>query len=205
MLLDRFKYPVQEVSFPFFPAFCCRTLTELTAYIELRKVYGLFAHGMTQAEFNDFTSPLSPSAQTYKILQAHFVALQLIMEPATKSAVVERAECPVKELGRAATVGWLSALHADVEKRNERYIVWTRFVEREILSGRLLDGSKAEGVCVFEEDGCDVGSENESPEEEISGTASVNEMGESGQCPWVNGDSKMRIQCGLVYKRQGVV
>lgn len=125
------------------------------------------------------------------------------MEPATKSAVVERAECPVKELGRAATVGWLTALHADVEKRNERYIVWTRFVEREILSGRLLDGSKAEGSCLFEEDGCEEGSE--SPEDGSSGAGSVSEVGESGQCPWVNGDSEMRIQCGLVYKRQGVV
>lgn len=31
-----------------------------------------------------------------------------------------------------------------------KYCVWTRWVEEEVLGGRLLDGSKARSVCVFE-------------------------------------------------------
>jgi len=123
------------------------------AYIELRKMYALFAHTMTPSDFTDFTSSISPSAQTYKILQAHFVALQLILEPLAKNTVVHRAECPVKELGRAATVGWLTALHAEIKERNGKFLKWTREVERralrEGLPGRKVEGSQ----CIIEKVG----------------------------------------------------
>ena len=134
-------------------------LTVTTAYVELRSMYALFAHQMTPAEFNDFTSSASPSSQTFKILQAHFVALQLIMNPAAKIAAVDGAKCPVREPGRAATVGWLTALHAEIDKKKEKYCTWTRFVEREVLGGRLLDGSAARSVCIFVDEGSD-GSES---------------------------------------------
>lgn len=114
-------------------------------------MYGLFAMQMTPTEFHTFTSPTSPSVQIFKILQAHFVALQLIMNPVASKEAMPRATCPVKEIGRAATAGWLVSLHRDVEGGLLRkYCSWTRWIEEEVLGGRLLDGSKARSVCVFE-------------------------------------------------------
>lgn len=79
-----------------------------------------------------------------------------------------RATCPVKEIGRAATAGWLVSLHRDVESvLLRKYCVWTRWVEEEVLGGRLLDGSRARRGCVFDDDVVQAGS--------------VGELGE-GQC-----------------------
>lgn len=140
---------------------CLFRLTVLilkTGYLQLRKMYALFAHQMTSADFHDFTSPDSPSAQVFRILQAHFVALQLIMNPIAAVQARSVSPCPVKDQGRTATVGWLTNLHNDLKdmtngklENPQKYYVWTRWVEREILAGRLLDGSRPSSACVTKE------------------------------------------------------
>ena len=79
------------------------------------------------------------------------------MNPVASKEAMPRTEaspsatCPVKEIGRAATAGWLVSLHRDIDgDLLRKYCVWTRWIEEEVLAGRLLDGSRARSICVFE-------------------------------------------------------
>lgn len=124
--------------------YCLQTTNGFTiASIELFRVYALgnFVHCMTQVEFNDFISPSSPNAQTHKILQAHFVALLLVMYSATSFAAIGKAESAIEELERTPTVGWLTAVHATIKESNKEYMTWTRFIEEEVLAGRFVGGA----------------------------------------------------------------
>lgn len=100
------------------------------------------------------------------------------MNPVAKKTIIQKAGCPVREIGRAATVGWLTALHADMNKKSIRYCIWTKFVEAEVTAGRLLDGSLARSACVFEDGSESTGSSSPGME---SGASSIFEVGE---CPW---------------------
>jgi hypothetical protein len=58
-----------------------------TAYLELRKIYALFSYHMPYSEFREFTDPGNEVCQ---LLQAHFVAMQLVMGPIFKVEWTER-------------------------------------------------------------------------------------------------------------------
>jgi hypothetical protein len=104
----------------------------------LRKMYELFSWTMTQPDFEYF---VNPSNEACKILQAHFVALQLIMSPVTKNewAAKER-ETGIKDDGNGKTVGWLFGIHNHARKDMLKYYRWTMWVQREVLSSRLYNG-----------------------------------------------------------------
>jgi hypothetical protein len=115
-------------------------LNETVAYLKLREMYKLFSCSMSH---DDFRYYCDPNNQVCKILQAHFVALQLIMNPiAKKERALKAARCPVEEDKRAATAGWLVALHRDIPPHLLKYYVWTMWIEREVSGGRVFDGSK---------------------------------------------------------------
>jgi len=103
-------------------------------------MYKLFSYSMSH---DDFRYYCDPNNQVCKMLQAHFVALQLIMDPiAKKEQALKAARCPVEDDKRAATAGWLVALHRDVPPHLLKYYVWTMWVEREVSGGRIFGGSK---------------------------------------------------------------
>lgn len=130
---------VNLLSFPN-PGFM--TLTKTTAYLKLREIYKLFSYSMSH---DDFRYYCDPNNQVCKILQAHFVALQLIMDPiAKKEQTLKATRCPVEEDKRAATAGWLAALHRNVPPPLLKYYVWTMWIEREVSRGRIFEGGKEE-------------------------------------------------------------
>ncbi|KAG4442101.1 hypothetical protein IFR05_002387 [Cadophora sp. M221] len=111
------------------------------AYMELRKYYGLFMFLPQQ----DFVHFINPSNVVGKLLQAHFVAMQLIMTPITNSERAHRQLVnPDEEPGDPKrlnpTVGWLASLHLNIPPEMMEYFQWTLWVEQEVLEGRLSTG-----------------------------------------------------------------
>ena len=103
-------------------------------------MYKLFSYSMSH---DDFRYYCDPNNQVCKMLQAHFVALQLIMDPiAKKEQALKAARCPVEDDKRAATAGWLVALHRDIPAHLLNYYVWTMWIEREVSGGRVFEGKE---------------------------------------------------------------
>jgi hypothetical protein len=114
-------------------------LNKIVAYPKLREIYKLFSYSMSHDEFRYYCDP---NNQVCKILHAHFVALQLIMDPiAKREQELKAASCPVEQDKRAATTGWLVALHRDIPAHLLDYYVWTMWIEREVSGGRVFDES----------------------------------------------------------------
>lgn len=85
------------------------------AYINLRKVYGYFSYTMCNADFQSF---LSPSNIVGRLLQAHFVAIQLIMSPVTKKG---NEGNPSTENG---TFRWIEPVSKDIPADMREYFKW---------------------------------------------------------------------------------
>ncbi|KAH7356409.1 hypothetical protein BKA65DRAFT_579287 [Rhexocercosporidium sp. MPI-PUGE-AT-0058] len=111
------------------------------AYMELRKYYGLFMF-LSQEDFIHF---INPTNNVGKLLQAHFVSLQLIMTPITNSERAHRQlvnpdEEPDNPTRSNPTVGWLASLHSNIPPEMMEYFEWTLWVEQEVHKGKLYSG-----------------------------------------------------------------
>ncbi|RDW77562.1 hypothetical protein BP6252_05615 [Coleophoma cylindrospora] len=85
------------------------------SYMNLRKVYGYFSYAMCNA---DFQSLLNPSNVVGKLLQAHFVAIQLLMSDIFKE---ENAKNPSTE---NYTARWIGPVCRDVPEEMMGYFEW---------------------------------------------------------------------------------
>lgn len=105
--------------------------------MELSKVYELFSYRMPYEEFREFTDPNNAVCQ---LLQAHFVSMQLIMTPITRSEWEGRKSATAdNEDGK--TGHWLKAIHKGIPRGMEPYYEWTLWVEKEVYErGRLMNG-----------------------------------------------------------------
>ncbi|KUJ12226.1 uncharacterized protein LY89DRAFT_225053 [Mollisia scopiformis] len=109
------------------------------AYIELRKIYSLFSYDMQHDEFREFTNPVNEVCQ---LLQAHFVAMQLIMTPITKSEWKDRESAAREsdEVGDGSTGRWLKTLHDNMPLHLIEYYEWTLWIDDEVQKGRIYNG-----------------------------------------------------------------
>lgn len=106
--------------------------------MELRKIYALFMQ-MSYDEFRHFTDPKNDTCQ---LLQAHFVAMQLIMTPITKAEWAGRqTRVATKPDGRSAR--WLENLHQTVPLHMLEYYKWTMWIERAVVEGDICYGIDA--------------------------------------------------------------
>jgi len=97
----------------------------------LRKVYELFIM-MPYDEFRELTDP---NNDVCKVLQAHFVAMQLIMTPITR---VEWGKSKRNEPHAEGNSGrWLEALHRNIPPHMLEYYEWTLAIEKTNSSGGL--------------------------------------------------------------------
>lgn len=108
-------------------------------YIELRKIYAFFSFEMQHEEFREFTNPANEVCQ---LLQAHFVAMQLIMTPITKTEWRNResADREADEGGDGTTGNWLQTLHATIPVHLLDYYEWTKWIDGEVQKGRIYNG-----------------------------------------------------------------
>jgi hypothetical protein len=109
--------------------------------MNLRKMYELFSYTMTQEEFREYCNP---SNEACKILQAHFVALQLIMSPITKNEWATKENETGQRDGHGKTVMWLVGLHRRAPAHMLRYYQWTLWVQQEVLNGNIYNGRVGE-------------------------------------------------------------
>ena len=108
--------------------------------MELRKIYQQFSYTMSHDEFAEFTNPANDVG---KLLQAHFVAMQLIMTPISKVEYVgrpSRAQSPEPSRvnNDGTTVRWLKALHRNIPPHMLKYYEWPLFIENEVAHGRIV-------------------------------------------------------------------
>ena len=108
-----------------------------SAYIGLGKVYQLFMM-MPHEEFREFTDPKNEVCQ---LLQAHFVAMQLIMTPISKVEWGKRKKS--REMQTDGRTGrWLDTLHKAIPPHMREYYEWTLWVEERtsaIVNGFVND------------------------------------------------------------------
>jgi len=94
----------------------------------LRKVYELFSYTMPYSEFREFTDPNNKVCQ---LLQAHFVAMQLIMTPITRSEWEGRRNATSgEEDGKSGH--WLKTIHRNIPADMKTYYEWTLWIDREV-------------------------------------------------------------------------
>jgi len=100
----------------------------------LGKVYQLFMM-MPYEDFREFTDPKN---EVCKLLQAHFVAMQLIMTPISKVEWGNRQPPPdQRPSGRSGR--WLETLHKDIPPHMLEYYEWTLWVEKANYEGGICD------------------------------------------------------------------
>jgi hypothetical protein len=100
-----------------------------SAYISLRKIYVMFMM-MPHDEFREFTDP---SNEVCQLLQAYFVAMQLIMAPITKVEWGQRTSA--NTFNTAVSSGrWLETLHKKIPPHMLEYYEWTLWVENAVYS-----------------------------------------------------------------------
>ena len=113
------------------------------AYANLRKIYGYFSFQAPQAHFSHL---INPSNRVSQLLQAHFVAMQLIMTPVTRNEWAGRDERRQHRDNEGTTVKWFRPLHQNVPKEWMVYYEWTMWVEREVWRGTIFNGVVDEEV-----------------------------------------------------------
>lgn len=96
--------------------------------MNLREMYKLFAYTMTYEQFSEFANPHN---EVCKLLQAHFVALQVTMKPIVKIEQMGREKST--EAGDGNATRWLIGLHRNISPHMLPYYQWTMSVEREYV------------------------------------------------------------------------
>jgi hypothetical protein len=91
---------------------------------------------MPHDEFREF---IDPNNDVCQLLQAHFVAMQLVMTPISKVEWGKRTSPPeMKTFGKSGR--WLDTLHTGIPPHMREYYEWTLWVERENCMGAISDG-----------------------------------------------------------------
>ncbi len=72
---------------------------------------------MTQEQFNEFSNPTN---NVGKLLQSHFVAVQLLLQPVTVNELAGRE--PSTPSG--GTVRWLGNIHSSIEEGMRGFYEW---------------------------------------------------------------------------------
>lgn len=89
---------------------------------------------MPHDKFREFTDPHN---QVCQLLQAHFMALQLIMKPITNVELEEKQRhMPLS--ADSTPERWLGTLHKQVPTHMLQYYEWTLWVEKTMRSGELF-------------------------------------------------------------------
>jgi hypothetical protein len=110
-------------------------LTLMAAYMELRNFYGLFMM-MSHEDFRYFTNPANDIG---KLIQAHFIAMQMIMTPITLG--VEKKDRKTAIAGpQGSTKKWLTTIHADIPPHLRDYFEWTLWIEDQVNHEKVYNG-----------------------------------------------------------------
>jgi hypothetical protein len=107
------------------------------AWQELRKIYGHFSFFMPKSSFFHL---INPENRVCQILQSHFVALQIVMDPITQQEVPKNRAARTRDESKQAGK-WFKPLHKSVPAEWLPYYEWPMWVEKEVLEGRIVDGS----------------------------------------------------------------
>jgi hypothetical protein len=92
------------------------------------EMYGMFAHIMTHDEFQHFINPTNEIGQ---LLQAHFVAVQILLSPITAREMGDRKpEKPSNESKR-----WLGAILDRVSPQMQEFFEWPTYVAKGVETG----------------------------------------------------------------------
>lgn len=92
--------------------------------------------------YDQFREFIDPQNEVCRLLQAHFIALQLIMTPITKVEWAGREN--TSESGNGTTGRWLIGAHSRIPAHMEEYYEWTRWVQQEVSQGRVYNGLYAD-------------------------------------------------------------
>lgn len=103
--------------------------------MNLREMYKLFSYTISFEQFREFANPQN---EVCKLLQAHFIALQVVMKPIVKKEE-EGREVPT-EAGDGNATRWLSGLHRNIRMDMRPYYQWTLAVEQEVNQARIEAG-----------------------------------------------------------------
>jgi hypothetical protein len=99
-------------------------------------VYQMFMM-MPHDEFREF---IDPNNDVCQLLQAHFVAMQLVMTPISKVEWGKRTSPnEMKTFGKSGR--WLETLHKGIPRHMREYYEWTLWVERENCTGAICNGN----------------------------------------------------------------
>lgn len=98
---------------------------------------------MPPDEFREF---INPRNEVCKLLQAHFVALQLVMTPITSNEWAGREQ--TTQTSDKKTGRWLIALHRNILPSMLQYYEWTMWVQQEVYHGRVYNGKYLESSMV---------------------------------------------------------
>lgn len=85
--------------------------------------------------YDEFSEFFNSQNEVCRLLQAHFVALQLIMTPITKVEWANREDST--DSGNGTTSRWLIGLHSRIPVSMVQYYDWTKWVEQEVNQGRF--------------------------------------------------------------------
>jgi len=96
------------------------------AYVALRKFYGTFIL-IPYDEFREFTNSEN---EVCRLIQAHFVAMQLIMTPISKAEWAGKAKTVASTHPQSGR--WIAPLHAGIPPHMREYYEWTLWVEKEV-------------------------------------------------------------------------
>jgi hypothetical protein len=86
---------------------------------------------MPYDEFREFTNPEN---EVCRLIQTHFVAMQLIMTPISKVEWAGKASKTVAST-HPQSGKWIAPLHASIPPDMREYYEWTLWVEREVYGG----------------------------------------------------------------------
>ncbi|KFY05786.1 hypothetical protein V492_08299 [Pseudogymnoascus sp. VKM F-4246] len=142
---------VRDAEKPFFE--CLLQITEAAqissrqAYIGIMKIYGIFAYYMSAADFHEF---IHPDNQVGLLLQAHLIAIQMILDPVLNNENnannrTEKTDRPwrPKHMG---SVAWLNTVEQKMTYEMAPYFAWPlsrRDAVREQISEETLARSQA--------------------------------------------------------------
>jgi hypothetical protein len=116
--------------------------------MDLRKLYGLFAHRMDHEQFRDFTDPAN---EVGKVLQSHFVTLHLIMAPISRVVLDNKAPTWAESWKDDSKICWLTSMHRKIPAHMLKFYEWPMSIQREFQEGviRTSGPSISNEGCMF--------------------------------------------------------
>ncbi|KFY42621.1 hypothetical protein V495_04414 [Pseudogymnoascus sp. VKM F-4514 (FW-929)] len=114
------------------------------AYIGIMKIYAIFAYNMSAIEFHEF---IHPDNQVGLLLQAHMIAIQVIMEPVFngEDRANEDAGTKKKKPWRpkhAGSVAWLNSIEEKISDEMAPWFAWP-IAQRDAARARIAEETLA--------------------------------------------------------------